>query len=41
MGLIDEMSHALVDYYRQRLDPKVDGRGAGVVRRPHRQRGTG
>ena len=23
MGLIDEMSHALVDYYRQRLDPKV------------------
>jgi glycosidase len=23
MGLIDEMSHALVEYYRQRLDPKV------------------
>jgi glycosidase len=23
MGLIDEMSHALVDYYRQRIDPKV------------------
>ncbi len=23
MGLIDEMSHALVDYYRKRLDPKV------------------
>jgi glycosidase len=23
MGLIDEMGHALVDYYRQRLDPKV------------------
>src|SRR5215475_10247113 len=23
MGLIDEMSHILVDYYRRRLDPKV------------------
>ena len=23
MGLIDEMSHALVEYYRKRLDPKV------------------
>jgi glycosidase len=23
MGLIDEMSHALVDYYRRRVDPKV------------------
>ena len=23
MGLIDEMSHVLVDYYRQRIDPKV------------------
>src|SRR5580698_9883293 len=23
MGLIDEMSHALVDYYRRRIDPKV------------------
>ena len=23
MGLIDEMSHALVEYYRLRLDPKV------------------
>src|SRR3984885_4235134 len=23
MGLIDEMSHAVVEYYRQRLDPKV------------------
>src|ERR1700761_7894694 len=23
MGLIDEISHILVDYYRQRLDPKV------------------
>ena len=23
MGLIDEMSHLLVDYYRRRLDPKV------------------
>jgi hypothetical protein len=23
MGLIDEMSHALVAYYRQRVDPKV------------------
>ena len=23
MGLIDEMSHALVEYYRKRLDPKA------------------
>ncbi len=23
MGLIDELSHALVEYYRKRLDPKV------------------
>src|SRR6201996_4381143 len=23
MGLIDEMSHALVDYYRRRVDPQV------------------
>ena len=41
MGLIDEMSHALVDYYRQRVDPKVMAGRTGVVRRPPRQRGTG
>src|SRR5271155_6052403 len=31
MGLIDEMSHALVDYYRKRLDPKVMAGALGGV----------
>jgi glycosidase len=29
MGLIDEMSHALVEYYRRRLDPKVMAEALG------------
>ena len=41
MGLIDEMSHALVEYYRQRLDPKVMAGALEWFDSRLRQSGTG